>query len=100
MGRYVGQLIAAKVNDTPPPGPFVYRHAGDLATIGRKAAVVAIEGIHLKGFLGWLFWSVAHIYFLIGVRNRLVVAFDWLWSYLTFERGARVINNTPHRMHG
>jgi NADH dehydrogenase len=100
MGRYVGRLIAAKVGGKPLPGPFVYHHSGDLATIGRKAAVVAIKGIHLKGFLGWLFWSIAHIYFLIGVRNRFVVAFDWAWNYLTFERGARVIDNSPHPTHG
>jgi NADH dehydrogenase len=97
MGRYVGRLIIAKISETPLPGPFIYHHAGDLATIGRRAAVVAINRIHLRGLLAWVFWSIAHIYFLIGVRNRFVVAFDWLWSYLTFQRGARVIDNTPHK---
>ncbi len=91
MGRYVGQLIDARVRGRPEPPPFVYRHYGDLATIGRKAAVVKLGRISLRGFIGWVFWSVAHIYFLIGVRNRFVVAFTWLWSYLTFQRGARLI---------
>jgi NADH dehydrogenase len=91
MGRYVGRLIDARVRGRPAPPPFVYRHYGDLATIGRKAAVVKLGRISLTGFIGWVFWSVAHIYFLIGVRNRFVVAFTWLWSYLTFQRGARLI---------
>jgi NADH dehydrogenase FAD-containing subunit len=63
--------------------PFRYRHAGDLATIGRKAAVVKLDSFHQTGFIGWLFWSIVHVYFLIGARNRFVVAFSWLWNYLT-----------------
>jgi len=91
MGQYVGRLIDARVRGKPGPPPFAYRHYGELATIGRKAAVVKLGRISLTGFVGWLFWSVAHIYFLIGVRNRFVVAFTWLWSYLTLQRGARLI---------
>jgi NADH:quinone reductase (non-electrogenic) len=91
MGQYVGRLIDARVRGKAEPPPFAYRHYGDLATIGRKAAVVKLGRISLTGLVGWLFWSVAHIYFLIGVRNRFVVAFTWLWSYLTFQRGARLI---------
>lgn len=91
MGRYVGELIRARVEGRPPPKPFVYRHAGDLATIGRKSAVVKFSRLELTGFIGWLFWSVAHIYFLIGIRNRFVVAITWLWGYLTYQRGARLI---------
>jgi NADH dehydrogenase len=91
MGRYVGRLIAARVAGAPAPGPFVYRHAGDLAAIGRRAAVVKLGRLELTGFLAWLFWGVVHVYFLIGVRNRFVVAFTWLWNYLTFQRGARLI---------
>jgi NADH:ubiquinone reductase (H+-translocating) len=91
MGRYVGRLIDARVRGKPAPPPFAYRHYGDLATIGRKAAVVKLGRVNLTGFIGWVFWSVAHIYFLIGTRNRFVVAFTWLWSYLTFQRGARLI---------
>ena len=77
----------------PRPGPFRYRHYGDLATIGRRAAIVSIGRFRLRGFLGWLFWSLIHIYFLIGTRHRLMVAFEWLWDYLTFQRGARLITD-------
>jgi NADH dehydrogenase len=91
MGRYVGRLIAARISGDKEPRPFRYRHAGDLATIGRKAAVVKLDRIHLTGFVGWVFWSIVHIYFLIGVRNRFVVAFSWFWNYLTYQRGARLI---------
>jgi NADH:quinone reductase (non-electrogenic) len=93
MGRYVGRLIAARVRGAEFTKPFVYRHAGDLATIGRKAAIVSLGRLRLTGFIGWVFWSLVHIYFLIGTRNRFVVAINWLWSYLTFQRGARLITN-------
>jgi NADH dehydrogenase len=62
-----------------------------LATIGRRAAVVDFGWLRLTGRLAWLVWGVAHIYFLIGFRNRMAVATDWLWSYLTYQRGARLI---------
>jgi NADH dehydrogenase len=94
MGVYVGRLIAARVAGRSLPA-FRYRHLGDLATIGRRAAVVKFGRLHLKGFVGWLFWSVAHIYFLIGVKNRFIVAFTWLWDYVTFQRGARLITEAP-----
>ena len=93
MGRYVGRVIAARVAGRGPPGPFRYHHYGDLATIGRRAAIVSIGRFRLRGFLGWLFWSLIHIYFLIGTRHRLMVAFEWLWDYLTFQRGARLITD-------
>jgi NADH dehydrogenase len=95
MGRYAAEVIAARVTDQPLPGPFRYRHQGDLATIGRRAAVVKLDHIHLTGYLGWLFWGVAHIYFLIGLRNRAAVALNWLWNYLTYQRSARLIVDSP-----
>jgi len=95
MGRYVGTLIAARVAGRVALPAFAYRHAGDLATIGRRSAVVKLGRLTLTGFIGWMFWSVVHIYFLIGLRNRIVVALTWLWSYLTFKRGARLINMAP-----
>ena len=95
MGRYVGRLIAARVAGKSSPPPFRYRSVGDLATIGRRAAVVKFGKLRLKGFVGWLFWSLAHIYFLIGVKNRFIVAFTWLWDYVTFHRGARLITEVP-----
>ena len=97
MGRYVGRRIATEARGLPPGGPFRYRNYGDLATIGRKAAVVDLGRVRLTGFVGWLFWSAIHIYFLIGLRNRFVVAFTWAWSYLTGKRGARLIVGSPDR---
>jgi NADH:ubiquinone reductase (H+-translocating) len=94
MGHYVGRLIAARLAGRAMP-PFRYRNQGVLATIGRRAAVVEFGPIQLKGFIGWLFWCVAHIYFLIGLRNRFVVAVTWLWGYITFQRGARLITEVP-----
>lgn len=93
MGEYVGRLIAARVAGGEMPGPFTYRHFLDLATVGRKSAVVRRGRLQLTGYLGWWFWGIAHIYFLIGVRNRFVVALNWFWSYITFQRGARVITD-------
>ncbi len=97
MGQYVAGLIAGRIAGLAEPGPFRYRHLGELATIGRRAAVVKLGRLELKGFIGWLFWSVVHIYFLIGIRNRFIVAFTWLWSYLTFQRGARLITDPERR---
>jgi len=91
MGRYVGKAIAARALGRPAPPPFAYRHHGDLATIGRRSAVVALDGMRLTGLIGWWFWGVAHVWYLIGFRSRVVVSFEWLWSYLTFQRGARLI---------
>jgi NADH:quinone reductase (non-electrogenic) len=91
MGHYVGTVIASRVAGRTTSKRFRYMHLGDLATIGRRAAVVKLGRLELKGFIGWMFWSVAHIYFLIGLRNRFIVAFDWFWIYLTFQRGARLI---------
>ena len=96
MGHYVAKVIAARIAGRPGDAPFRYKQVGELATIGRRAAVVNFGRLHLRGFIGWLFWSVVHIYFLIGLRNRFIVAFTWLWSYLTFQRGARLITD-PER---
>jgi NADH dehydrogenase len=90
MGRFVGRTIAARVAGRTS-GPFRYRHQGDLATIGRTAAIVKFGRLTLTGFAGWVFWSVVHIYFLIGLRNRIAVAWSWLWDYVTFGRKSRLI---------
>jgi len=95
MGSYAGRVIAARIQGRRAPPPFAYRHLGELATIGRKSAVVKLGFLQLTGFPGWLFWSAVHIYFLIGLRNRFVVALNWAWSYLTFQRGARLIGIAP-----
>ena len=93
QGVYVGQLIKARMEGGKVV-PFHYRNFGNLATIGRKAAVIDFGWIHLRGSVAWVIWSVAHIFFLIGFRNRLTVALDWLWAYFTFQRGARLITGS------
>lgn len=93
MGRFVGSLIAARVAGRPAEASFVYKHQGDLATLGRSAAIVKVDRLTLTGFPAWAFWSVIHIYFLIGLRYRLAVALSWLWDYLTYTRRARLITD-------
>jgi NADH:ubiquinone reductase (H+-translocating) len=90
-GAYVARVIAARLGGKPQPRPFRYRDLGMLATIGRKAAIVDCGRLRFSGRIAWLIWGVAHIYFLIGFRNRMAIAIDWLWSYLTYQRGARLI---------
>jgi NADH dehydrogenase len=100
QGYYVGRLLKARSAGKSLP-PFRYRDYGSLATIGRKSAVVEMAGFKFTGFIAWLLWSIAHIYFLIGFRNRAVVAMNWIWSYLTFQRGTRLITGiTGARMEG
>jgi NADH:ubiquinone reductase (H+-translocating) len=89
-GQYVAALLKARLRGKTVP-PFQYRDFGSLATIGRKRAVAQLGRLKLTGFPAWLLWSVAHIYFLIGFRNRLAVALSWAWSYVTFQRGTRLI---------
>lgn len=91
QGEHAARAIKAALKRGRQPKPFRYADFGNLATVGRKAAVADFSGFHLRGFIGWLVWSAAHVYFLIGFRNRVAVTIDWLWSYLTFERGARLI---------
>jgi NADH dehydrogenase len=91
QGVYVGKLIKARLRGAEGVGSFRYRDYGNLATIGRKAAVIDFGWIYLRGFVAWLIWTVVHIYFLIGLRNRMMVALHWLWAYFTFQRGARLI---------
>jgi NADH dehydrogenase len=93
MGDFVGRAIAADLAGKPRP-PFRYFDKGDLATIGRMAAVAKVEWpfkAHLSGFPAWVTWIAVHIFFLIGFRNRLAVFTSWVWTYFTFTRGARLI---------
>jgi len=90
-GDYVAKVIRARLSGAPAPAPFLYKHAGDLATIGKRRAVIDFGWIKLRGALAWWLWGFAHIYFLIGVRNRLSVAMNWLWIYARDQRGARLI---------
>lgn len=91
QGKYVARNIRRHVAGSTLIPNFNYRHPGSLATIGRSAAVIDFGWLRLKGFVAWWIWGVAHVYFLIGMRNRLLVAIQWLWSYLLFDRGARLI---------
>lgn len=93
QGRYVAQVIAARMQQSSAPGPFRYVNQGNLATIGRGEAVVDMGWLRLSGFLAWWFWGVVHIFFLIDFRNRLTVAIDWFWSYLTNRRPARLMTD-------
>jgi NADH:ubiquinone reductase (H+-translocating) len=90
-GAYVAKVIAARLEGRTPPPRFRYADFGSLATIGRQAAVADLGRVKLTGFLAWVFWCAAHVWFLIGFRNRVQVVLDWVWSYLTFERGARLV---------
>jgi NADH dehydrogenase FAD-containing subunit len=95
QGMYVARLIAARLRGEHPPAPFRYRHAGNLATIGRGSAVADFGWLRLSGRLAWLLWGLVHIAFLIGFRNRAAVLLDWGWSYVSFRRGARLITFGP-----
>jgi NADH dehydrogenase len=86
QGKHVARQIAGGRSE-----PFRYRDYGSLATIGRHRAVIDFGRVQLSGTLAWLLWCTAHIFFLAGFRNRFAVGAHWLWNYLTFERGARLI---------
>jgi NADH dehydrogenase len=90
MGRHVAGAIRSRLAGATPK-PFRYRDYGNLATIGRMAAVVHVGPLKLSGLIAWWFWLTAHLFFLIGFRNRLVVLVDWAWSYLSYQRNARII---------
>ncbi|KKC33746.1 NAD(P)/FAD-dependent oxidoreductase [Devosia psychrophila] len=90
-GKHAAQVIRARLRGDTTPLPFRYKHAGDLATIGKRAAVIDFGWIRLKGWLAWWVWGIAHIYFLIDTKNRLAVALSWLWIYLSGQRSARLI---------
>ncbi|TGT44505.1 NAD(P)/FAD-dependent oxidoreductase [Mesorhizobium sp. M8A.F.Ca.ET.165.01.1.1] len=90
-GRHVAATVRARLAGDTGPRPFHYKHAGDLATIGKRAAAIDFGWIKLTGWLAWWLWGIAHIYFLIGFRNRLAVSLSWLWIYVTGQRSARLI---------
>jgi len=99
MGRLAAQNILRRAKGLAPH-VFVYKNYGSMATVGRKAAVVQLRVpllglLKLDGVSGWLFWLVAHLYFLGGFRNRMVVAMGWMWAHFTFERAAWVVATPP-----
>ncbi len=96
QGLHVARTIKRRLAGDSQPRPFRYRHAGDLATIGKRSAVIDFGWCKLKGWIAWWVWGLAHIYFLIGLRNRLAVALSWLWIYLTGNRSACLITQVDH----
>lgn len=96
MGKYVAALIRARLDGRSAPPPFRYNDQGNLATIGRMAAIVHIGRLQLSGVLAWWFWLAAHVFFLIGFRNRLVVLLNWAVAYGSYRRSARIILGDPH----
>ncbi len=95
-GRHAAKVIRARLAGSTAEMPFHYRHLGDIATIGRSRALIDFGWIQLTGWIGWWIWGAAHIYFLIGIKNRIFIALNWLWIYLTGYRSARLITqDTP-----
>lgn len=95
-GVHVARTIHARVTGGDAPGAFRYRHRGSLATIGRKAAIADFGRLRVTGTLAWWIWGVVHIAFLARSRNRLSVALEWSWAYLTLRRGIRLITGQGH----
>ena len=102
MGRATAANILRRLAGQPTQ-PFRYRDYGNLATIGRNSAVVDLTSpagpVRFSGYFAWLFWLFAHVYFLIGFRNRLVVLLDWAWAYWSFARYARVVTGIDRGPH-
>lgn len=96
QGAHIARTIQQRLAGDSTPRPFRYRHAGDLATIGKRSAVIDFGWCKLKGWVAWWAWGFAHIYFLIGLRNRFSVAMSWLWIYLTGNRSACLITQVDH----
>ncbi|MER2177299.1 MAG: FAD-dependent oxidoreductase, partial [Stenotrophomonas maltophilia] len=91
MGKHVASTIQARLAGKSAPGPFKYQDFGNLATIGRMAAIVHLGRLQLSGVLAWWFWLAAHVFFLIGFRNRVVVLLNWAVAYWSYQRSARII---------
>ena len=99
QGRYVAKSIRSALQGKVER-PFAYKDKGQMATIGRKQAVVQLHRWRLSGFPAWILWLFIHIYFLIGFKNKLFVFAQWAWSYFTFKRGARLIVDKEWRSQG
>jgi NADH dehydrogenase len=97
QGRHVAATIKLRLRGNVTPRPFRYKHSGSLATIGKRAAIIDFGWIKLRGWIAWWIWGFAHIYFLIGLRNRVAVALSWLWIYLSGDRSARLITQGEYR---
>jgi len=91
MGKHVARIVRARLENAASPGAFKYQDFGNLATIGRMAAIVHLGRLQLSGVLAWWFWLAAHVFFLIGFRNRVVVLLNWAVAYWSYQRSARII---------
>lgn len=100
QGRHVAATIKRRLAGDKTPRPFAYSHAGSLATVGKRVAIIDFGRVKLKGWLAWWLWGLAHIYFLIGVRNRLSVALSWLWIHARDQRSARLITQRDVKQPG
>jgi NADH dehydrogenase len=96
QGRFVARLIIARLRGRPLP-TFRYRNLGNMATIGRSAAVADFGKLHFSGFIAWMMWLLVHLMNLVGFRNRLLVLIQWGWNYFTFDRSARLITGSDER---
>jgi NADH:ubiquinone reductase (H+-translocating) len=97
----VARAIRQRLRGDVAIRPFRYHHAGSLAQIGKRRAIIDFGAIKLRGALAWWIWGIAHIYFLIGLRNRLAIALSWLWIYTRNQRSARLITQgQPSRPRG
>jgi NADH dehydrogenase len=99
QGAYLARRIRALARGDYFATPFLYRDKGQMATIGRRRAVLQLGRLELGGVLAWLTWLVVHVYYLVGFKNRLFVVLQWAWAYLTFRRGARLILDREWRDH-
>ncbi len=99
QGRYVAESIKARLSGKTL-GPFRYKHAGSLAQIGKRLAVIDFGRIKLRGAIAWWIWGIAHIYFLIGLRHRMAVALSWLWICIRDQRAARLITQGSSKVVG
>ena len=91
QGAFVARVIGARIDGRTPPTKFVFRNPGSLAIIGRSSALVDFGWLRLTGFPAWIIWAFAHIFFLIGFRNRVTVFLEWAWEWFSYKRGARLM---------
>src|SRR5699024_3774892 len=90
MGKYAAKRLRNLLKGKEVE-PFTYNNKGQMATIGRRRAIAETKSLKFSGTIAWLAWAVIHIYFLVGFRNRILVARDWIWHYMTRRRGARIL---------
>jgi NADH dehydrogenase len=96
-GQYLGRALARKIRSGADSPPFRFKNRGNTAIIGRHAAVFDFGWWRIRGWLAWSFWALIHVYLLVGFQHRLMVAIQWLWRYVTYERGSRLIVEDANR---